>query len=46
VARLGPVPTLIEWDSNLPELPVLVAEAEKADRILGTAREARGAVAA
>ena len=46
VARLGPVPTLIEWDSNLPELPVLVAEAEKADRILGTAPEARGAVAA
>jgi len=46
VARLGPTPTLIEWDSNLPELPVLVAEAEKADRILGTAREARGAVAA
>ncbi len=46
VARLGPVPTLIEWDSNLPELPVLVAEAEKADRILGTAKEARGAVAA
>jgi uncharacterized protein len=46
VARLGPVPTLIEWDSNLPELPVLVAEAEKADRILGAAREARGAVAA
>ena len=46
VARLGPVPTLIEWDSSLPELPVLVAEAEKADRILGTAGEARGAVAA
>ena len=46
VARLGPVPTLIEWDSNLPELPVLLAEAEKADRILGAAKEARGAVAA
>ena len=46
IARLGPVPTLIEWDSNLPELSVLVAEAEQAERMLGTAREARGAVAA
>ena len=25
--RLGPVPTLIEWDSDLPALPVLLAEA-------------------
>jgi hypothetical protein len=44
VRRLGPVPTLIEWDSNLPELPILVAEAAAADRVL--AAEARGAAAA
>ncbi len=28
--RLGPVPTLVEWDTNLPALPVLLAEAAKA----------------
>lgn len=30
VARFGPVSTLIEWDDAVPELPVLLAEAEKA----------------
>jgi uncharacterized protein (UPF0276 family) len=44
--RLGPVPTLIEWDSNVPELPVLVAEAVTADRYLGLAAEAQDAAAA
>ena len=33
VARFGPVPTLIEWDSNIPALDLLAAEAHKADRI-------------
>ena len=32
--RFGPVPTLIEWDSNLPALDVLAAEAHKADRMM------------
>ena len=27
----GPVPTLIEWDTDLPALDVLVAEAHAAD---------------
>jgi hypothetical protein len=36
--RFGPVPTLIEWDTDIPELAVLLEEAEKA--------EARYAVAA
>jgi uncharacterized protein (UPF0276 family) len=31
--RFGPVPTLIEWDANIPSLEVLVAEARKADRL-------------
>ncbi|HEU4626073.1 MAG TPA: DUF692 domain-containing protein [Steroidobacteraceae bacterium] len=31
--RFGPVPTLIEWDSNIPPLEVLVGEAHKADRM-------------
>ena len=34
LARFGAVPTLIEWDSDLPALPVLVAEARKADALL------------
>ncbi|MGH6932384.1 MAG: MNIO family bufferin maturase [Dongiaceae bacterium] len=38
IGRLGPVPTLIEWDSNIPEMPVLVAEAVKADEIMRRAR--------
>jgi uncharacterized protein (UPF0276 family) len=30
LARFGNVPTLIEWDNNLPEWEVLVAQADKA----------------
>ena len=30
--RFGPVPTLIEWDTNIPELGVLLDEAAIADR--------------
>lgn len=42
VARFGPMPTLIEWDTDLPELAVLVAEAHQADAILEE-RHARAA---
>ena len=35
IARFGRVPTLIEWDVDLPALPVLVGEAHLADRIAG-----------
>jgi len=38
IAALGPVPTLIEWDTDLPPLDVLTAEASKAQRILEQAR--------
>jgi len=34
IARCGPVPTLIEWDSSIPEWPVLQAEAQAAQAIL------------
>jgi len=34
IARRGPVPTLIEWDSEIPEWPVLKAEAAAAQAIL------------
>jgi len=33
LARFGEVPTLIEWDADLPPLAILVAEADKANSI-------------
>jgi len=43
----GPVPTLIEWDNDVPDWPVLAAEAARAAAILdqATASEVRHAVA-
>jgi uncharacterized protein (UPF0276 family) len=38
LAVVGPRPTLIEWDSDLPELDRLLAEAKIAGRILADAR--------
>jgi hypothetical protein len=32
--RFGPVRTLIEWDADLPELDVLLAEAMKIEQVL------------
>jgi uncharacterized protein (UPF0276 family) len=34
--HIGPRPTLIEWDSDIPALPVLMDEAEKAQQRLET----------
>jgi uncharacterized protein len=34
ISRRGPVPTLVEWDSNIPDWPVLKAEAAAAQAIL------------
>jgi uncharacterized protein (UPF0276 family) len=34
IAAAGPRPTLIEWDTDVPDWPVLRAEAERADSIL------------
>lgn len=34
IQKCGPVPTLIEWDSNIPDWPVLKAEATAAQQIL------------
>ncbi|HEX9178955.1 MAG TPA: DUF692 domain-containing protein [Burkholderiales bacterium] len=42
LARFGPVPTLIEWDTDLPALDVLVGEAQRA-RALMEARIAQPA---
>lgn len=40
IARAGAVPTLIEWDNDVPDWPTLAAEARRADRSL-MARELR-----
>lgn len=38
IGRLGPVPTLVEWDTDIPALEALLAEAGRADAILARAR--------
>jgi uncharacterized protein len=37
--QFGPVPTLIEWDQNVPPLDVLVEEARHADGLIDAASE-------
>lgn len=39
VQRCGPMPTLIEWDTDLPPLAVLLEEARRADAILETCHD-------
>lgn len=38
IGRLGPVPTLIEWDQDIPSLEVLLAEARRAEEVLDALR--------
>ena len=42
IARFGPVPTLVEWDTDIPPLATLVAESARADQLL---EECRGLAA-
>lgn len=37
ITRVGPIPTLVEWDNDVPNWPVLVEEAQAADAILSRA---------
>lgn len=37
IARTGPRPSLIEWDNDVPALPVLLAEAARAGAVLARA---------
>ena len=37
IRRLGPTPTLIEWDNDLPAWPALLGEARRAERIMAAA---------
>lgn len=39
LARFGPLPTLIEWDTHIPALPRLVEEARRADAYLEECRD-------
>lgn len=43
--RIGPTPTLVEWDNNIPELDVLLAEARKAELILSSVRAQHSSMA-
>jgi len=42
LAHVGPVPTLIEWDTDVPAWPVLQAEADKAQQYLNQLSGVRG----
>ena len=44
LSRIGPRPSLIEWDNDIPDWPVLAAQARRADAALESP-EARDAVA-
>ena len=39
LSRIGPRPTIIEWDEDLPTLTVLIAQADKADTFLNLYHE-------
>jgi uncharacterized protein (UPF0276 family) len=39
ISRIGPRPVLVEWDTHVPELPVLMAEAALAARVIAEAGE-------
>jgi len=46
LARFGPLPVLVEWDTAVPELDVLLVEAGKAAALIAAAGEGRHADAA
>jgi uncharacterized protein (UPF0276 family) len=43
IGRTGPLPTLIEWDNDVPAFPILLAEAARATAILTRAEAAHAA---
>jgi uncharacterized protein (UPF0276 family) len=46
IELFGPIPTLVEWDANLPELGLLLEEAATAQRWLDATLQARAAAVA
>jgi uncharacterized protein len=45
IRRIGPRPTLIEWDTAIPAFARLAEEAQTADAVMAQALEVRHAVA-
>jgi hypothetical protein len=43
IARTGPLPTLIEWDNDIPDFETLLAEAARAGAILTERADVRAA---
>jgi len=44
IDRIGPRPSLVEWDTDVPAWPVLAAEVARADAVLhGRGNDARAA---
>lgn len=43
IARAGPIPTLIEWDADVPDWPTLLAEARAAEQVMDAAAARPGA---
>lgn len=43
IAKTGPIPTLVEWDSEIPEWDILKGEAKAAQAILNRHRQKRAA---
>jgi len=42
IARRGGVPTLVEWDNDVPDWPTLFGEVKRADRAMAAAAAAKG----
>ena len=38
LSRCGPIPTLVEWDNDVPDWPTLFAEARRVESVLTRAR--------
>jgi uncharacterized protein len=45
VALAGPVPALVEWDTDVPDYATLIAEAQRADAIMARVEAGRAAAA-
>ena len=46
IARFGPVPTLVEWDTDIPALDVLLSQADLARAHASVALQSRSQVPA
>ena len=42
IGRIGPTPTLVEWDNDVPEWPILHAEARRAEATMAAAARGGG----